>query len=383
MMPAFDYADRLRRFRAQLAATEAQAALISAPANIRYLSGFTGSYGALLVAAETSSQAMSKDAAPPRASSSAAAAFLISDFRYRYQAAEQAPGFEFIEIRRWVDGVAAAIRRLDARRVGFETAHLAYQLHAQLAAELEGFELLPLEGAVEKLRAVKQPAELECIQRAAAVTDGALARVMSLLRVGITERELALAAEDFIRKEGGMELAFPPIVASGARSAQCHAVPGSRQLAPGDMVIMDVGARWQGYGADLTRTVAVQRADAKQREIYSVCYQAQAAALAAVRPGARCGDLDRTARTVIESAGYGEYFGHGLGHGLGLETAELPRLTTSERLALRPHMTVTIEPGIYTLEAGGVRLEDLVVVTEEGCRVLTQAPKPSELPTLP
>jgi len=362
MTPTIDFADRLRRFRAELAATEAQAALISARANIRYLSGFTGTYGALLVDGST--------------------AFLISDFRYRYQAAEQAPDFEFIEIRRWVDGVAGAIRRRGRQPVGFETAHLTYQLHAQLAAELDGIALAPLEGLVEKLRVVKDAAELNCIERAAAITDGAVSRVMALVRVGVTERELALAAEDFIRKEGGAELAFPPIVASGARSAQCHAEPGARELAAGDMVVIDVGARWQGYGADLTRTVAVKRAQPAQREIYAVCRQAQAAGLAAVKAGAGCGDLDRVARAVIEEAGYGEYFGHGLGHGVGLETAELPRLTASEESTLSAHMTVTVEPGIYTVEAGGVRLEDLVVVTEDGCRVLTEAPKPPELPAL-
>lgn len=357
-----DFAQRRTRFRAELAASASPAALVTGRANIRYLSGFTGSYGALLLDARR--------------------ALLISDFRFRFQAAEQAPDFEFIEIRRWVEGVAGAIRSLGADTVGFEPSHLSWQTHAQLSAALDGVVLVPLAGIAERLRARKEPAELECIERAAAISDRAAERVMSLLRPGITERELALAAEDYIRKEGGAELAFPPIVASGRRSAQCHAEPGENELAAGDLVVMDVGARWQGYGADLTRTVAVKEADDRQREMYAVCRRAQEAGLAAVKAGMRCAELDRIARAVITQAGYGEHFGHGLGHGVGLEAHEGPRLTGGEESVLETDMTVTVEPGIYISEAGGVRLEDLVVVTESGCRTLTRASKPPELPVL-
>jgi Xaa-Pro aminopeptidase len=355
-----DLSQRVTRVRSELAATEAPAALISGTANIRYLSGFTGTYGALIVDAQ--------------------AAYLVSDFRYRFQAAEQAPDFEFIEVRRWVEGVADAIRKLGYQVVGFEPAHLTYQVHAQLAAELSGVRLVPLAGLVEKLRAVKEPQELACIERAAAISADAMQRVISLVQPGISERELALAAEDYMKKEAGAELAFDPIVASGARSAQCHAEPGERALAPGDLVVIDVGARWQGYGADITRTVAVKDADARRREMYAVCREAQAAGLAAAKAGVRCAELDRIVREVIERAGYGEAFGHGLGHGVGLETHEAPRLTRGEDSALGANMTVTVEPGIYLAEVGGVRLEDLIVVTEGGCRVLTHAPKAPELP---
>jgi len=357
-----DLAPRLTRFRWELAAAEAAAALISGTANIRYLSGFTGSYGALIVDAQ--------------------AAYLVSDFRYRFQAAEQAPDFEFIEVRRWVEGVADAIRKLGYQAIGFEPAHLTHQVHGQLAAELPGIRLVPLNGMVEKLRAIKEPEELARIEQAAAISASAMQRVMSLVRPSISERELALAAEDYIKKEAGAELAFDPIVASGTRSAQCHAEPGERALAAGDLVVIDVGARWQGYGADVTRTVAVTEADARRREMYAVCRQAQAAGLAAIKAGVRCAELDRIAREVIERAGYGEAFGHGLGHGVGLETHEAPRLTAGEDSPLAANMTVTVEPGIYIAEVGGVRLEDLIVVTENGCRVLTHAAKAPELPVL-
>jgi Xaa-Pro aminopeptidase len=357
-----DFAQRLMRFRADLAASEFEAALVSGGANIRYLSGFTGDYGALLI--------------------DGANAILLSDFRYRYQAAEQAPGFQFREVRRWVEGIADAVRELGYRTVGFEPNHITYQVHSQLVAELPEVLLIPADGAIERLRAVKDAQELAYIERAAALTDAAAERVISLVRPGVTERELALAAEDCIRNEGGAELAFPPIVASGPRSAQCHAEPGPRELGRGDLVVIDVGARCEGYGADITRTVAVGTATAMQRDLYALCWRAQAAGLAAVKGGIRCRDLDHAARSVIEDAGRGSQFGHGLGHGVGLEPHEAPRLTSMEEAIVDAGMTMTIEPGIYTIEAGGVRLEDLVVVTESGHRVLTHAPKPAELPVL-
>jgi len=357
-----DFAQRLARFRRELAQTQAPAALISGRANVRYLSGFTGSDAALVVAAE--------------------AAYLVSDFRYRLQAAEQAPDFEFVEVRPWVESVAGIIRKLGCRALGFEPAHLMYQTHERLAGELPGISLAPLNGIVEKLRAVKEHEELACIERAAAISDAAMERVLSLVQPGITERELALAAEDCIRREAGAELAFAPIVASGARSAQCHAEPGERALEAGDLVVIDIGARLDGYGADITRTVAVKDDDARRREMYAVCFQAQAAGLAAVRAGACCAEVDRIAREVIERAGYGEAFGHGLGHGVGLEAHEAPRLTRDEDSALAADMTVTVEPGVYIAEVGGIRIEDLVAVTAEGSRVLTRAAKTPELPVV-
>jgi Xaa-Pro aminopeptidase len=356
------YEQRLARLRAALQAAEMQCLLVSTPTNMRYLSGFTGSYGALLVSQD--------------------AAVLISDFRYRFQAAEQAPGFRFVEIQRWVPGVAGAIRELGCATIGFESAHLTYQTHAQMAAELEGARLLPTEGAVEKLRMVKDAGEIRRIEHAADISSAAVEYVLSLVRPGVSERELALAAEDYIRKEAGADLAFDPIVASGARAAQCHAEPGARELATGDMVVMDVGAKWEGYGADITRTVAVGAANAQQREIYSVCWRAQNAALNEVKAGANCAALDHTARSIIDDAGHGESFGHGLGHGVGLDTHELPRLTRGEDVPLSANMTTTVEPGIYKPEVGGVRLEDLILVTLDGCRVLTHAAKPPELPVL-
>ncbi len=351
---------RLQRLRAALEATAASGALICGAANLRYLSGFSGSQGALLVDAEH--------------------ALLVSDFRYRYQAAEQASDFEFIEVARWAQGLAGAIRGLGWQAAGFEAAHLSCQLHAQLTAELGNTLLVALDGLVENLRAIKEAEELALMERAAEISDRALERVVALVRPGVSERELALAAEDYIRKEAGAELAFAPIVASGPRSAQCHGEPGARELAAGDLVVIDVGARWQGYGGDVTRTVVVREAQMPQRQVYAICYQAQQAALQAVRAGMGCAALDAVARAIVEQAGYGEHFGHGLGHGVGLEAHEAPRLSRTGEGELAAGMTATIEPGIYLREIGGVRLEDLVVVTDQGHRTLTHAGHAPELP---
>ena len=356
------YQQRLACLRAALRTMEAQCLLVSTPTNVRYLSGFTGSYGALLVSQD--------------------GVLLVSDFRYRFQAADQAPDLDFVEIQRWVPGVAGVIRDLGCATIAFEAAHLTYQIHAQVAAELEGVRLVPSEGMVENLRMIKDRDEIARIEHAAAISSAAVERVLALARPGVSERELALAAEDYIRKEAGADIAFDPIVASGPRAAQCHAEPGARELSAGDMVVVDVGAKWEGYGADITRTIAVGAASAQQREIYSICWRAQNAALNDVKAGMSCAALDHTARSLIDEAGYGESFGHGLGHGVGLDTHELPRLTRGEDAPLSANMTATVEPGIYKPEVGGVRLEDLILVTADGCRVLTHAAKPHELPVL-
>ena len=357
-----DYPRRLERLRAAVAAAAAAAPalLVSGTANVRYLSGFTGSQGALVVDRKR--------------------ALLVSDFRYRFQAAEEAPSFEFVEVERWVEGLAGAIRGLGHAAVGFESAHFTCQAHAKLAAALDDVALVAVDGLVEKMRAVKDAQELALIEQAAVVSRGAVEEVMALIRPGVRERDLALAAEDYIRKEAGAELAFPPIIASGPRSAQCHGEPGPRELAVGDLVVIDLGARWQGYGADITRTVAVGKAAERQREIYALCRRAQQEALGALRAGMACAELDGVARAIIEEAGYGAHFGHGLGHGVGLEPHEAPRVSRTSEDSLATGMTVTVEPGIYLAEVGGVRLEDLVAVTEDGRRVLTHALPAAELP---
>lgn len=360
------HAGRLCRLREALGDL-ARAVLITDLPNVRYLSGFTGSYlvrepVALVITAES--------------------ATLVTDARFALQVREQAPDYSYHIVPRMLEGIAAVVSELGVLSLAFEEEALSFLQHRQLGERLPGVTLIGTEGLAAGLRMLKEPAEVAAIGAAAELTDAAYAHLCRLVRPGITERQLALEAEFFMRRQGAEGVAFEPIVAAGPRSALPHAVPSPRPLQPGDLVIMDLGARLAGYCADLTRTVAVGRAGEREREIYRVCHQAQAAGLAALRPGAWCREVDEAAREVITAAGYGEQFNHGLGHAVGMEPHEPPRLARTEARAVAPGMVLTVEPGIYLPELGGVRIEDLVEVTAEGTRVLSHASNPAELPVL-
>jgi Xaa-Pro aminopeptidase len=352
---------RLERLRARLSDEALDGLVVSAPSNVFYLSGFRGSSGALLITADRQA--------------------LLSDFRYRLQAREQAPEFEFIEIeRKLIAGAGAETAKAGVKRLGFDPAHLTCELRDQLAGATEGVELLPQAGLVEVLRAVKSPREVKRIAEAAALADRALAHMIGLLRPGATERQIALEGEFLMRREGAEAAAFDIIVASGPRSALPHAETTDRALEPGDLVVIDIGARVAGYCSDMTRTFAVEHAGDRASQIYRIVYRAQRAAAAQLRPGVVCGELDATARAVIDEAGHGDDFGHGLGHGVGIEVHERPRLGKGEEVRLVAGNVVTVEPGVYLDGFGGVRLEDLMVVTEDGAQTLTGSPMPAELP---
>ena len=354
---------RLARLRAAIAERELDGLVVSSPANVFYLSGFRGSSGALLITREQ--------------------AVLFSDFRYRLQAAQQAPDFAFVEVpRRLLGKVGEAAKESGLRRLGFDPAHLTCERRDELAAGAEAVELAPAGGIVEELRMVKSAEEVAFIRAAAQLADQALSRMASLLRPGAKERDIALEGEFLMRRNGAEAAAFDIIVASGPNSALPHAETSDRALQPGDLVVVDIGARVRGYCSDMTRTYAIAEASSKAQEIYRLVYQAQRKAAEAVRPGAVCRELDSLARSVIEAGGHGEYFGHGLGHGVGLEVHEAPRLGKEEEKELVVGNTITVEPGIYLSEIGGVRLEDLLVVTLDGAETLTASPMPSELPVL-
>jgi Xaa-Pro aminopeptidase len=355
--------ERVARLREGVAAVELDGLVVSAPADVFYLSGFRGSSGVLLIA-------------PGRA-------MLFSDFRYRLQAAQQAPGFEFVEVKRRLLGTLGEVAKANGvRRLGFDPTHLTCAQNEELATGAEGVDLSPAAGLVGALRAVKSPEEVDCIRAAAQLADQALSHLVTLLQPGARERDIALAAEFVMRRAGAEAAAFDLIIASGPNSALPHAETTDRELQPGDLVVVDIGARLHGYCSDMTRTYAVCEAPPRLRDIYRLVYQAQRQAAAAVRPGAVCGELDRMARTLIEEAGYGDCFGHGLGHGVGLEVHEAPRLRKDEQAELVPGNVITVEPAIYLPEIGGVRLEDLLVVTQNGADVLTGSPMPSELPVI-
>jgi len=369
---------RLARLRQRMVGSEVGGLAISAPSNIFYLSGFRGSSGALLITADR--------------------AALLSDSRYRLQAREQAPDYDFIEIERRLFGrLGELAREWGVRRLGYEPGHLTCQRRTELSEGLAALALSEAEGSeaergetaeltpaslVEELRAVKSPEEVSCLRQAAALADQALWEMVALLRPGATERKIALAGEFRMRREGAEAAAFDLIVASGAHSALPHAETTERELRRGDLVVVDIGARVDGYCSDMTRTFAVRSASAQAQEIYSLVYLAQRAGAAAVKAGAVCGDVDAAARGLISAAGYGEAFGHGLGHGVGIEVHEAPRLGGGEETRLAAGNVVTVEPGVYLDGVGGVRLEDMLLVEPAGAETLTGAVMGEELPVV-
>jgi Xaa-Pro aminopeptidase len=345
-------AARADRLVAEMRARELDALAVTAPANVRWLTGFTGTNGACV--------------ATPRER------LLLTDFRYLEQAAAQAPGFEIVRAGRDLLGELAT--RLPRGRAGFDDLDVSVRAHERLAERAgTGVELVAAGGIVERLRAVKDIGEIE---RIAAATDLATAAFERLLEGGLAgrdERELALELEHRMRLAGAEDPSFPSIVAHGAHGALPHAEPRDVAIRRGALVTVDWGARLDGYCSDCTRTLAagdVEQVGDRPRAVYELVLGAQRAALAAVEPGARCAAV-AVAREAIERAGYGERFGHGLGHGVGLEVHEAPRLAKSADGALEAGNVVTVEPGVYLPGELGVRIEDLVVVADEGPRVLT------------
>lgn len=345
--------DRLERLRMRMVEKGLPAFMVTHPANRRYLSGFTGSSGTLIVT--------EKDQ------------HLFTDTRYEEAACAEAPHYKLTIYRRereFKELLSRLLARSGIHRLACEAAHLTMARHRLLEENLEGVELVPVEGVVEHLRQVKEEEEVRSVRRAVALAERAFSELLPEVAPGRSERDLALELEFRMRRLGAERAAFDLIVASGPRSSLPHGHPGERRLEAGDLVVFDFGAVFGGYCSDLTRTVIVGRADSWQEEVYNIVLAAHRAGLDAVRGGIAAGVVDLAARTVIEEAGYGDHFGHGTGHGVGLEVHEEPRLAPGREDQLVPGMLVTIEPGIYLPERGGVRIEDTVLVTEGGCESL-------------
>ena len=321
-------------------------------ANVRWLTGFTGTSGLALVGAEIRA--------------------FITDFRYT-ERAEREVGDAFERVIAPKRIVPTMAERL-AGRVGFDSALTSVAVLEKLEELASGAELVAVEGLVERLRRVKDEAELAAIAEAARLADAAYVWALERGLEGRTEREVARATEARIRELGG-EPSFPAIVAAGANGALPHAEPSDRPIAGGDLVVFDMGAIVDGYCSDCTRTFAVGEVGSEEAEVYELVRSAQADALEGVRDGIGGAELDEVARTTIREAGYGELFGHGLGHGVGLEVHEAPRLSTQSEDTLQTGDVVTVEPGIYLPGRFGVRIEDLVTVTEDGHRNFSGMPK--------
>ncbi len=352
---------RRETLRAKVAERELDLLLVTNLVNVRWLTGFDGSNAAVVL-----------DADQHR---------FITDFRYLTQSAEQLDPEWEREIA--IDLLKRAVEGLPAQplRLGFDDGHLTVRQHAQLAklvAEREReheVELVAAGGIVEALRAVKDDAEVGLMRAAARLADAAFEEVVGAGIVGRTERDVALDLEIAMRRRGAAGVSFPPIVAAAEHGARPHAVPRDVPIPPGTLVVIDWGAQLDGYASDCTRTVATGELDPRDEEVYETVLVAQEAALRAVRPGPTGREVDAVARTIIDDAGHAEHFGHGLGHGVGMEVHEGPRLGKTGEDALAVGNIVTVEPGIYLPGAIGVRIEDLVVVTEDGCEVLNGLPK--------
>jgi Xaa-Pro aminopeptidase len=356
--PAMVSTDRADGVADALEEREADMLLVTDLVNVRWLTGFTGSNAAAVVGREGSRR-------------------FVTDFRYLTQSAEEVdPAWER-EIA--VDLLAGAVKGLPGSgelRLAFDDAHMSVKDHGRLAGMLRaGIELVPAGGAIETLRAVKDADELEAIRAAARLADDALTEVLGRGLVGRTEREVALDLEFTMRRMGAQAASFPPIVAAGEHGALPHATPRDVAIPAGTLVVVDWGAQLDGYASDCTRTYATGDIDPRDGQVYELVLQAQEAALAAVRPGPTGREVDAVARSIIDAAGNAEHFGHGLGHGVGLDVHEGPRLSKQGETALAAGMVVTVEPGVYVPGAVGVRIEDLVIVTDDGAEVVSSLPK--------
>lgn len=351
---------RIARLRNALATHGADACFSFArPAN-QYLSGFMGSTSAVVV--------------------SASEAFFLCDFRYIEQVREQVEGFEILEVAGSLETEAAdRLRALAPERVVFDPAQTTFQ-QADKVQTTFGGTIEPAAALFATLREVKDLEEIARIRAASELAEDAMLELARGLEEGVTEREAAARLEYEFKRRGASGASFDPIVLFGARSSLPHGQPSEKRLEPGDIVLIDCGCRMGGYCSDLTRTYAYAKIpDRWFAEIYAAVLAAQETGLAAVRAGAACSEVDAASRRIIHDAGFGAFFGHGLGHGVGVEIHESPRLNKESASVLAAGMVVTVEPGIYLPSRGGVRIEDLVVVTETGCEVLTRAPKQLEV----
>jgi Xaa-Pro aminopeptidase len=352
--------NRLQRLRQILKRHELDVLIVSHQENRRYLSGFTGSAGWLLISASN--------------------AFLAVDFRYVEQAKKETSDFDVVHVKgdlaNWLPKLASDS---GFKKVGFESDHIPFAIYQQLCKTLvDGqyeSQLIPTNGLVESIRAVKEPEEMKFIAEAVRLADAALSHAKSIIRPGANEQEIAWKLEKFLREMGSEPLPFDIIVASGSNAALPHAKPSERVIVESEPVVIDLGARVNGYCSDLSRTFFLGSEDKTFSRIYDIVLGAQLTALAAVMAGMSGDQVDRLARTAVEEAGYGDAFGHGLGHGVGLETHESPRLGPNSSDLLIDGMVFTIEPGIYIPDWGGVRIEDTVVMENGRVKALSRVEK--------
>ncbi|GAB4269499.1 MAG: Xaa-Pro peptidase family protein [Candidatus Rifleibacteriota bacterium] len=347
-----NYSERIKKYQ-KLFKKDCQAVLVTDSTNIRYLCGFSGSCGFLLVT--------SKDT------------YFFTDFRYQEQSAKEIGNAAKIEIFA-SNSVATVFKRVKAckiKKLGVERSLSigAYELYKK---EFDGGTLVPVEDYVRQIRQIKDAYEIKCLKKAFSIADKAFANLMEIIKPGMTEIEVAAHLEFFMKKGGSDEPSFATIIASGPNSSCPHAHPTNRKLKQGEMVKIDFGAVYKGYHSDMTRTIFIGKSTAKFRQIYEIVAKAQSEAVKAIKPGKKCSDIDKVARDIISKAGFGENFGHGLGHSLGLDIHEMPSLAAKCVDEIKEGMLFTVEPGIYIPGWGGIRIEDVFLVEKDRLVKLTK-----------
>ncbi|MFY0542849.1 M24 family metallopeptidase [Brevibacillus sp. H7] len=348
--------NRLALLRMRMEAEGLDAAIIVSPENRYYLSGFRGSAGALVVTKEHQ--------------------VLLTDFRYVDQAVSEAPLFEVVNHQQQLVGtICRLLADVSARHAGIELEKMPVAQYLDIRESSPHLSLTNVEPLLDEIRMYKDAEEIEYLRQGVAICDRAFEHILSYIRPGMTEKQIGLELEFFMRQSGAEGIKANHVIASGERASLPHGQATDRVVQIGDFVKMDIGARVNGYYSDFTRTVIVGQASPKQVEIYNIVKKAQEAALGAIGPDKVCSELDEVARSIIREAGYGDCFGHSLGHSIGLAVHEKPVMRSTDHSVLKPGMVITVEPGIYIKGFGGVRIEDLVVITEDGFDNLTTATK--------
>ncbi len=326
------------------------------PFSLRYISGFTGGEGFLLLTKNKN--------------------YLLTDSRYTIMAKEEAKGFKVIEIKKaYTEHLNSLFEQESIRYIGFEGNHLTYDTYVRMHEKLNVEEMVSVGLRLELLRMIKSADEIEKLRKAEHIGDIAFGRILEVIKPGMTELEVAAHLEYYMKMSGAQGLSFDTIAASGLNSAKPHAIPGTKKLENGDFLTMDFGCIYDGYCSDMTRTIVVGKASYEQKKVYNTVLEAQKRALEAVHAGVKGCEVDKIARDYIDCAGYAGCFGHGLGHSVGLYIHEEPRFSPKEERIIEENVIMTVEPGIYIEDFGGVRIEDMIVVKEGGYENLTHSPK--------
>lgn len=336
-------------------AKELDAVLITDIYNMRYIAGYRGE-GMLLYTGYNK--------------------YVLTDSRYTEQVEKECEGYECVDIAD--NGYGKTLSKLisgDVKRLGFENNSISYKAYEELKKCLADVSFIELGESIDELRIIKDDEEIENLRTAEGIGDAAFTHILKYLKPGISEKDVALELEYFMKKNGAEGLSFDTIAASGKNSSMPHAIPTDKALENGEFITMDFGCVYQGYCSDMTRTVGIGRISSMQESVYDIVLKAQLEAIKAIKPGILCSEIDRIARNIIRDAGYGNCFGHGLGHSVGLFIHENPRFSPKCNTVLEPGMVITVEPGIYLPGQFGVRIEDLIVVTENGCMNLTASDK--------